>query len=119
MIRAHRALKQSDVFNHTCELVELNFVAEVDPLPEQHDQARREVIDHVLEAEADAHANRSKQHGEPVDVDTGGGKSDQDTDQNHGVARQLYDRGWKPATQVHERQEVRAENEADELGKLQ
>ena len=68
------------------EVVELDPVAHADRPLEEQDHARDEVVDHVLQPEADADAQRAEQQGHPIEGEADRAHGDHEADHEDRVA---------------------------------
>jgi hypothetical protein len=69
----------------------LDRVSHIDRPLEQQDQTRHEVVDDVLQAESDTHAQPSRDNGELRDLDASRRQADQKAKEDHAVSREVRD----------------------------
>ena len=113
---AHGARANSDAPHLSLHVGDLHGVADLDrPLVEQ-DETRDEAVHHVLQAEADAHAERTGQDRDLRQVDARRSQCQEEGDQRRRVLHRRADRVGNAARQVHPREYILREQRTDGAG---
>ena len=85
---------------------DLDDVAELHRTLESEDQPGHEIVDDVLQAEADADAERAGNDRQPGEIEARGGDGQQEAEAEHGVVDEQRDRIGQAAGQRQPRKHV-------------
>ena len=95
-------------------VVDLDGVAHADRSLEQQDKARHEVVDDVLQAEADADAQRAAEHRDPIEIHAQGQQGQDEPDRDDRVLGEIRKRVGQAGSEVHAREHILREHELDQ-----
>ena len=99
--RADDGRADADAPHLTRGISDLDHVAHFHRPFEQQDDARDEIVDDVLQAKSQAHAERPGDDGDLRQVHAEKSQRDQETDEQHEIVQDRGDRIRQPRRQVH------------------
>src|SRR5262245_12389457 len=109
---AHRAGADADPLHLAGEGAKLDGVADLDRALEEEDQAGDEVVDDVLQPEADADAEGTGDDRDAREIEAERREAEEEADQQDDVVNQARESGGDAALELHAREDVLLEDHA-------
>src|SRR5215470_8247981 len=107
------ARADADAPYDAARLPDFDLVPDVHRALEQQNQARNEIVEYVLKAEPDAHAERADQHRDARQIEAGGADREEEPQEQDEVVDDRRDGVRDPVFQREARVDVLLEREAD------